>query len=54
MPSVIRLTKISHSDKFPSLKYSFFSGEALMGDWAKVWMQSVHAKVYNCYGPTKP
>lgn len=55
VPSVIRLTKdFLTRIEFPSLKYSFFSGEALMGDWAKVWMQSVpNAKVYNCYGPTE-
>ena len=55
VPSVIRLTKdFLPRVQFPQIRYSFFSGEALMGDWAKVWMESVpNAKVYNCYGPTE-
>lgn len=37
-----------------SLRYCFFSGESLMGTWAKAWMLSAsNAKVYNCYGPTE-
>lgn len=55
VPSVIRLTQeFLPRVQFPKLRYSFFSGEALMGDWAKTWMNSVpNAKVYNCYGPTE-
>jgi len=55
VPSVIRLTKdFLPRVQFPKLRYSFFSGEALMGDWAKGWMKSVpNAMVYNCYGPTE-
>ncbi len=55
VPSIIRLTQeFLPRVQFPKLRYSFFSGEALMGDWAKVWMNSVpNAKVYNCYGPTE-
>ncbi len=55
VPSVIRLTlDFLPRVQFPNVRYSFFSGEALMGSWAKVWMQSVmNAKVYNCYGPTE-
>ena len=55
VPSVIRLTKeLLPRVEFPKLRYSFFSGESLIGDWAKVWMRSVpNAKVYNCYGPTE-
>tara|TARA_B100001175_G_C19439452_1_gene605415 strand:+ start:21 stop:1085 length:1065 start_codon:yes stop_codon:yes gene_type:complete len=55
VPSMIRLTlDFLPRVQFPNVRYSFFSGEALMGSWAKVWMQSVmNAKVYNCYGPTE-
>lgn len=55
VPSVIRLTKdFLPRVQFPQLRYSFFSGEALMGEDAKVWMNSVpNSKVYNCYGPTE-
>lgn len=55
VPSVIRLTQdFLPRVEFPKLRYSFFSGESLIGDWAKVWMKSVpNAKVYNCYGPTE-
>jgi non-ribosomal peptide synthetase component F len=39
---------------FPSVKYSFFSGDALYPNWAKQWMKSTpNAVVYNCYGPTE-
>lgn len=45
-----RLKEIS----FPSLRFCFFSGEALYGNWAKAWMKSAfNAQVYNCYGPTE-
>ncbi|MFT6747299.1 MAG: D-alanine--poly(phosphoribitol) ligase subunit 1 [Glaciecola sp.] len=45
-----RLNEISMS----SLRYCFFSGEALHGSWAKAWMKSASgAQVYNCYGPTE-
>lgn len=55
VPSVIRLTAdFLPRTTFPSIRYSFFSGEALMGNWAKIWMRAVpNAKVYNCYGPTE-
>ena len=55
VPSVVRLTQdFLPRVKFLNVRYSFFSGEALLGDWAKVWMESVpNAKVYNCYGPTE-
>ena len=55
VPSVVRLTQdFLPRVKFLNVRYSFFSGEALMGDWAKIWMESVpNAKVYNCYGPTE-
>ena len=55
VPSVIRLTiDFLPRIKFPYLRYSFFSGESLMGEWVKVWMESVpNAQVYNCYGPTE-
>ena len=55
VPSVIRLTKdFLPRVQFPQLRYSFFSGEALMGEDAKVWMNSLpKAQVYNCYGPTE-
>ncbi len=55
VPSVIRLTiDFLPRIKFPYLRYSFFSGESLMGEWVKVWMESVpSAQVYNCYGPTE-
>tara|TARA_Y100000766_G_scaffold253416_1_gene238289 strand:- start:372 stop:1730 length:1359 start_codon:yes stop_codon:yes gene_type:complete len=55
VPSVVRLTQdFLPRVKFPRLRYSFFCGEVLKGDWAKVWMESVpNAKVYNCYGPTE-
>ncbi len=37
-----------------SLRYCFFSGDALYGDWAKAWMKSAsNAIVFNCYGPTE-
>ena len=39
---------------FSSVKYSFFSGDALYPNWAKAWIKSMpNAKVYNCYGPTE-
>lgn len=45
-----RLKEIS----FPNLRYCFFSGEALYGNWAKAWMESAfNAQVFNCYGPTE-
>lgn len=45
-----RLNEISMN----SLKYCFFSGEALLGNWARAWMNSAsNAQVYNCYGPTE-
>jgi acyl-coenzyme A synthetase/AMP-(fatty) acid ligase len=55
VPSVIRMSfQFLDRLKLPSIKYSFFSGEALHGDWAEAWMKSVsNAKVYNCYGPTE-
>lgn len=55
VPSVIRLTKdFLPRVQFPQIRYSFFSGEALMGEDAKVWMSSLpKAQVYNCYGPTE-
>ena len=55
VPSVIRLTKdFLPRVQFPQIRYSFFSGEALMGKDAKVWMSSLpKAQVYNCYGPTE-
>ncbi len=55
VPSVIRMSfPFLDRLKLPSVKYSFFSGEALHGDWAQAWMESVpNAKVYNCYGPTE-
>ena len=55
VPSVVRLTlDFLPRVQFPRLRYSFFCGEVLKGDWAKVWMESVpNAKVYNCYGPTE-
>ena len=55
VPSVIRLTlEALPRVVFPSIRYSFFSGESLLGSWAKVWIKSVpEAKVYNCYGPTE-
>lgn len=55
VPSVIRLTKdFLPRVQFPQLRYSFFSGEVLMGKDAKVWMNSLpKAQVYNCYGPTE-
>jgi len=55
VPSVVRLTQdFLPRVQFPRLRYSFFCGEVLKGDWAKVWMESVpNAKVYNCYGPTE-
>lgn len=55
VPSVIRLTAdFLPRTTFPSIRYSFFSGEALMGSWAKTWMRAVpNAKIYNCYGPTE-
>ena len=40
--------------EFTNLRYSFFSGEALFGNWAKKWMLCTpNAKTYNCYGPTE-
>ncbi len=40
--------------KLPSVRYSFFSGEALPSSHAKSWMKALpNAKVYNCYGPTE-
>lgn len=55
VPSVIRMSfPFLNRLQLPSVKYSFFSGEALHGDWAKAWMESVpNAAVYNCYGPTE-
>jgi acyl-coenzyme A synthetase/AMP-(fatty) acid ligase len=55
VPSIIRLSvDFLPRVKFSKLRYSFFSGESLMGKEAKVWMQSVpNAQVYNCYGPTE-
>lgn len=55
VPSVIRMSfQFLNRLKLPSVKYSFFSGEALNGDWAKAWIDCVFkAKVYNCYGPTE-
>lgn len=55
VPSVIRLSfDFLHRLKLPSVRYSFFSGESLQGDWAIEWMKTVHnAQVYNCYGPTE-
>lgn len=55
VPSVVRLTlQALPRVEFLSIRYSFFSGEALMGDWAKIWMNCVpKAQVYNCYGPTE-
>ena len=55
VPSVIRMSfPFLDRLQLPSVKYSFFSGEALHGDWAEAWMKSVfNAKVFNCYGPTE-
>ena len=55
VPSVIRLSKtMLPRANFPSIRYSFFSGEALPGNIAKLWMEAVpNAQVYNCYGPTE-
>lgn len=55
VPSVVRLTQqFLPRAKFDSVRYSFFSGETLLGSWAKAWMQAVpNAQVYNCYGPTE-
>ena len=40
--------------EFSSLRYCFFSGEALYGNWALAWMKAAkNAQVYNCYGPTE-
>lgn len=55
VPSVLRMS-FPFLDRLvlSSVKYSFFSGEALHGDWAKAWMKSIpNALVYNCYGPTE-
>lgn len=55
VPSVVRMS-YDFLDRvtFPSVKYSFFSGEALYGNWAERWMNCVvNAEVYNCYGPTE-
>lgn len=55
VPSVAKyalpnLSKIS----MDSLRYCFFSGESLYGNWAKAWMNAAKkAQVYNCYGPTE-
>jgi acyl-coenzyme A synthetase/AMP-(fatty) acid ligase len=55
VPSVVRMSfQFLNRLKLPSVKFSFFSGEALNGDWAEAWMDCVSsAKVYNCYGPTE-
>tara|TARA_B100000795_G_C22801711_1_gene442286 strand:- start:614 stop:1999 length:1386 start_codon:yes stop_codon:yes gene_type:complete len=55
VPSVLRMSfPFLDRLKLPSIKYSFFSGEALHGDWAKAWIKSIpNALVYNCYGPTE-
>lgn len=55
VPSIVRLSvDFLPRVKFSKLRYSFFSGESLMGKEAKVWMESVpNAQVYNCYGPTE-
>lgn len=55
VPSVIRLSfAYLNRLKLPSVRYSFFSGEALMASWAKEWMNTVkNAEVFNCYGPTE-
>lgn len=40
--------------EFPNLRYSFFSGESLFGEEARLWMNACpNAAVYNCYGPTE-
>lgn len=55
VPSVIKLSKsLLPRVQFQSIRYSFFSGEALPGNIAKLWMDTVpNAQVYNCYGPTE-
>jgi D-alanine--poly(phosphoribitol) ligase subunit 1 len=45
-----RLSEVS----MDSLRYCFFSGESLHGNWAMAWMKAAkNAQVYNCYGPTE-
>ncbi len=55
VPSVIRMSfPFLDRLELPSVRYSFFSGESLHGDWAIAWMNTVfNAKVFNCYGPTE-
>ena len=55
VPSVVKyaLPRIAEIS-MDSLRYCFFSGESLYGNWAKAWMVSAkNAQVYNCYGPTE-
>jgi acyl-coenzyme A synthetase/AMP-(fatty) acid ligase len=41
-------------DSMPSLRYSFFCGEALPASLAVAWMWAApHSRVFNLYGPTE-
>lgn len=55
VPGVLRyLEEYMHEMKFPDLKYSFFSGDALVHELAVKWSRAIpNAAIHNFYGPTE-
>lgn len=51
---LIRQAGLLEAGSMPSLRYTFFCGEALTGSVAAAWAEAApHSAVYNIYGPTE-
>ncbi|WP_019423290.1 AMP-binding protein [Paenibacillus sp. OSY-SE] len=54
VPIFMQKLRLLKDDVFPSLRYSFFCGEALPQSVAEVWQEAAnHSVVVNLYGPTE-